>query len=244
MSRRFSRTRLAAADLWTDLLFFRSPPLKGILNACLLIFTFSAANSDLYIASRTLYGLAKSRQAPAIFLRCNNQGTPWVSLVFCSLFISIAYINAASGGAAAFSYLQSCVTIFGSLTWMGILVTHNRFMAGLKAQGIDRNAFAYKSPFQPYFGYFSMFVTMLVILFKGFAAFFPVFDVRNFVTQYIGLPIFILLWVGWSIFAKSKFIKASEMDLQTGVRELHDVEDEYDEEKPSLKQRALKLVGK
>src|SRR5205807_10635517 len=32
--------------------------LPGFMNGCILIFVFSAANSDLYIASRTIYGLA------------------------------------------------------------------------------------------------------------------------------------------------------------------------------------------
>lgn len=204
--------------------------LPGFLNACLLIFTFSAANSDLYIASRTLYGLAKSKQAPKIFLTCNKKGTPWVALAFCSLFISIAYINVRSSGAAAFTYLQNSVTIFGSITWLGIQITHQRFLAGLKAQGIDRKDLAYRSPYQPYYGWFCMFVTSLVMIFKGFSAFTPKFNINSFVTNYIGIPIFILLWFGWKIVNKTPFHRASEMDLFTGARELVDVEDELDEE--------------
>ncbi|KID81925.1 dicarboxylic amino acid permease [Metarhizium guizhouense ARSEF 977] len=38
--------------------------LPHIINACICVFVFSAANSDLYIASRTLYGLASDRSAP------------------------------------------------------------------------------------------------------------------------------------------------------------------------------------
>ena len=40
-----------------------------IINACILIFVLSAANSDLYIGSRTLYGLAAEGKAPRIFAR-------------------------------------------------------------------------------------------------------------------------------------------------------------------------------
>ena len=32
--------------------------------SCILIFTISAANSDQYIATRTLYGMAKDGNAP------------------------------------------------------------------------------------------------------------------------------------------------------------------------------------
>ncbi|PYH76338.1 hypothetical protein BO82DRAFT_407208 [Aspergillus uvarum CBS 121591] len=40
------------------------PVLSHIINACILLFVFSAANSDLYIATRTLYGLAPEGKGP------------------------------------------------------------------------------------------------------------------------------------------------------------------------------------
>jgi amino acid transporter len=43
----------------------------------LLVFTLSAANSDQYIATRTLYGMAKDGNAPRIFTKCNKRGVPW-----------------------------------------------------------------------------------------------------------------------------------------------------------------------
>jgi len=46
--------------------------LPGIINACILIFVLSAANSDLYIGSRTLYALALEGKAPAIFKKVNR----------------------------------------------------------------------------------------------------------------------------------------------------------------------------
>lgn len=49
------------------------PVLKHILNACILLFVFSAANSDLYIATRTIYGLAREGKAPKIFARTEDR---------------------------------------------------------------------------------------------------------------------------------------------------------------------------
>lgn len=221
--------------------------LPGILNGCFLVFTYSAAQSDLYIASRTLYGLAKSGQAPALFKRCDKSGTPWVALVACSCFIALAYINVASGGSKAFGYLTSTVTIFGGLTWWALLITHLRLMAGFKAQGIDRNSLPYKSPFQPYFGYWSLLVITLVLIFKGFAAFVGQFDYRCFITNYIGAPIFLALFVGWKFAHKTRFVSASHMDLVTGVRDLDGeladaAEDEGDEESLSARQKVLRFV--
>jgi hypothetical protein len=48
-----------------------------IANGSLLLFTLSAANSDQYIATRTLYGMAKDGNAPRIFTKCTKRGVPW-----------------------------------------------------------------------------------------------------------------------------------------------------------------------
>ncbi len=42
--------------------------LNHVINAAILIFVMSAANSDLYIGSRTLYALAAEGKAPRISL--------------------------------------------------------------------------------------------------------------------------------------------------------------------------------
>lgn len=59
----------------------------------------SAANSDLYIGSRTLYGLAVEGKAPAIFKKVNRMGVPWPALIFCTAFCGLVFLNVASSGA-------------------------------------------------------------------------------------------------------------------------------------------------
>lgn len=66
--------------------------LPSIINASLLVFVMSAANSDLYIGSRTLYALAAEGKAPAMFARCSKNGLPYMSLIFCSAFCGLAFV--------------------------------------------------------------------------------------------------------------------------------------------------------
>lgn len=148
-------------------------------------------------------------------LRANRWGVPYVCLSICSLFCALAFLNASSGGATTFTYLTNTVTIFGGIAWWGILVTHIRFMAGLRAQGISRKTLPYAAPFQPYGSYIALFVTSLVLFFKGFNVFWPVFDYRNFITNYIGIPVTAFIYLGWKFYHKTKFISASEMDFTT-----------------------------
>lgn len=73
--------------------------LNHIINACILIFVLSAANSDLYIGTRTLYGLAVQGQAPKIFARVTKGGVPYPSLFLCTIFCSLVFLNVSSSSA-------------------------------------------------------------------------------------------------------------------------------------------------
>lgn len=114
--------------------------LPDIVNAILLVTTWSAANSDLYAASRTLYALALAHQAPGIFRKCTKNGLPIWALIATSCFGPLAYMSAGAGGAEkAFGYLYDISAVSIILAWLVILGTYSRFYHGLKYHGIDRN---------------------------------------------------------------------------------------------------------
>jgi amino acid transporter len=73
--------------------------LNHIINGAILIFVLSAANSDLYIGSRTLYGLAVEGKAPKIFKRVNRLGVPYFALILCTAFCALVFLNVKSSGA-------------------------------------------------------------------------------------------------------------------------------------------------
>lgn len=145
--------------------------LPSILNACILLFTFSAANSDQYIASRTLYGMAKDGNAPRIFTLCTKRGVPWVAFLFTGMFMGLAFLVASNDAYQVFLYFTSAVTICGSLSWISILSSHLAMMKGMKVQGISRDTLPYKAPFQPYLAWFALIFTVILTIFKGFDAF-------------------------------------------------------------------------
>ncbi|KAE8233512.1 hypothetical protein CF326_g1449 [Tilletia indica] len=217
--------------------------LPAIINGALLIFTLSASNSDLYIASRTLYNLAADGNAPKIFRRCDRRGVPYVALFTAVCFCGLAYLNVSSGGAQTFKYFANTVTIFGGLTWIGILSSQIRFRRGLKAQGISLDVLPYKAPFQPYLSWFAVIFTSVVLIFKGFDAFTPRFDYKSFITNYIGLPIFFFSWLGYKLLRKSKVIPLESIDFQTGVRD-YDGEDEEEDEDDIERAKAVTLKQK
>nr|CRX79058.1 hypothetical protein ls5930a1_00104 [Leucosporidium scottii] len=203
--------------------------LPDIINASLLVFVMSAANSDLYIGSRTLYALAAEGKAPRIFMRTNGMGVPYVSLALCSAFCCLAFLTVSSGSKQVFTYFVALVTIFGALTWMSILVSHIRFMKALKAQGIARSSLPYIAPMQPYFAWFALITTAIVTFFKGFDAFVPTFNHKTFITSYFGLPVYFIMLFGYKLYYKTELIPLTEVDLVSGRREFDEDEAAEDE---------------
>lgn len=139
----------------------------------------------------------------------------------------LAFLNVNENGNTVFEWFVNITSITGLITWDIILITYIRFHKGLKYQGIDRNTLPYKAPFQPYASYFGIFFVTVIILFNGFQVFINGnWNVDTFITAYICLPIFVVLYVGYKVIVRPKFVRVQDMDFTTGRRELNDMDDE------------------
>jgi yeast amino acid transporter len=218
--------------------------LPGILNACILLFVFSASNSDLYIASRTLYGLAAVGNAPKIFARTDARGVPIYSLGLSAAFALLAFMNVADDSKIIFGYFYNLVTIFGLLTWISILVTHIYFVKARRAQNIPNTALAYTAPFGIWGSYCALAFSCLIALTKNFNVFvhspktYGDFDYKNFITGYLGIPLYLIMIFGYKIIKRTKGIPAHEADLFTGKDVIDREEEEF------LAQKALRDEAK
>ncbi len=195
--------------------------IKGLpdaINALLLVFTISAANSDIYLASRTAWALAKDGQAPAIFHRTNSRGVPVPAVALSSIFIALGFMNATKDSSTVFGYFVSLVTIFGTLNWVSILVSYICMTRAMKAQGVPRSIMPYRNPLLPWGAYVALFITALIIIFNGFASFLGTFQVDKFVTSYIGVPVYLFNILWWKLFKRTRRVRPEEADLVTGRR--------------------------
>ncbi|KAH6995238.1 amino acid permease/ SLC12A domain-containing protein [Ilyonectria destructans] len=191
------------------------PVFPDVINACLLVFVLSAANSDIYIGSRTLFGLAHDRQAPAIFRKTTRNGVPIIGVLFTSAFAALAYMNASTSSSKVFGYLVSLVTVFGALNWISVLVTYLHFVNGMKVQGILRTSMPYRGVLQPYGAYFALFVTTMLVVFNGYGAFIPHFKPVTFITSYIGVILYVGNLIFYKLWVKSAKVMPGDMDLHT-----------------------------
>ena len=207
------------------------PVLPGFVNGCILLFVFSASNSDLYIASRTIFGLAKQGKAPAFLAVTDRRGVPVAALGISGVFALLAFMSCSTDSRQVFTYFVNLVTVFGQLTWITILLTHIRFVAARRRQGIADSVMPYRAPLGVAGSWAALAFTCLMTLTKSFTAFIPTFDAKTFITGYIGIPLYVILIVGYKLALHTRWIRSDEADLFTGKHECDREEAEFLENK-------------
>ncbi|KIJ68242.1 hypothetical protein HYDPIDRAFT_146092 [Hydnomerulius pinastri MD-312] len=212
--------------------------LPSIINACLLTSAWSAASSDLYTSSRALYGLAVSGNAPKIFLRTSKTGLPYVSVIFCALFTSLAFMAVSAGAGKVFDWLSNMTSVAGLMTWFGISVTYLRFYKGLKAQGIDRKSLPYWTRLQPFAAWYSCFATIIICFFSGWSVFLKgKWNTATFVTDYLPFILFPILYAVSRLYYRVSPVSPHDMDFKSDLAQIE--ADETEDPPPKNKMEAF-----
>ncbi|CAL9728114.1 basic amino-acid permease [Monosporozyma unispora] len=205
--------------------------LPSIFNGVILLTIISAGNSNVYVGSRILYGLAKDGSAPKLFKKTTKSGVPYVSVLMTSLFGSLAYLELSVGGGKAFEWLLNVVSIAGFFAWLLISLAHIRFMKALRYRGISRDDLPYKAICMPWLAYYAVFFMIIIIITQGFTSFTPTFNKVEFVASYISLFLFIVIWLVFQIWRKCRIIwKIEDIDIDTDRKEIDDIT--WEEDKP------------
>ncbi|KAI5968571.1 CAN1 [Candida margitis] len=205
--------------------------LPHIFNAVIVTTIISAANSNVYCGSRIVYGLAESGVAPKFFLKTNRGGVPYFAVMLTAAFGALGYLAVSDSGENAFTWLLNMSSTAGLICWGFISASHIRFMNVLKKRGISRDSLPYKAMFMPVAGYYACFFIFLITLIQGFQAFFNGFNVTDFFTAYISVIFFVVLWIGFQLFFhgfslkwEDYFVPLDECDIDSGVREVDEME--------------------
>jgi amino acid transporter len=103
---------------------------------------------------------------------------------------------------------------------MSILLCHITFRKAQAVQGVDPAYIAYRAPFGVVGSYIALgFLTVLIIT-KGAEVFVGEFDYQTFILGYIGIPVYLALYLGYKLVTRSSIVKSADVDLVTGVPEL------------------------
>lgn len=207
--------------------------LPHIFNAVIVTTIISAGNSTVYAGSRIFYGLAESGVAPKIFLSTTKAGVPYVAVLFTAAFGALGYLVVSNDGTVVFNWLLNIAATAGLVAWGFISVSHIRFMQVLKQRGISRDTLPFKAFFMPYSAYYAAIVVFTVALIQGFTVFWD-FNATDFFTAYVSLIVFVVWWIMFHFFFfgfgkqawkwRNVLIPLEECDIDTGVRDINDIE--------------------
>lgn len=186
----------------------------SLMNAVILTAILSCGNSTIYSGSRLLYSMAESKKAPKVLAKVSRKGVPVFAVLFTGLIACLCFLTSLDSDSVVYTWLYNATGLTGFLTWFGICICHLRFRRGFKAQGKPLSELKYKSKLYPFGTLFSLLVCAVVILGQGYYAFTSSgVDWYGILVAYIGLPIFVALYVVHKIVKKTKIVKPENMNL-------------------------------
>lgn len=113
--------------------------LPSIINAVVCTSAFSCGSSCVFLASRTILGMAEEGHAPKVFLRTNRFGNPYFAVGISLVFLPLVYLSLGSSSSVVFGWFVNITTVAGLIGWTVICGTYLRFFYGMRWQGISRD---------------------------------------------------------------------------------------------------------
>ncbi|KAJ3020484.1 hypothetical protein HKX48_000757 [Thoreauomyces humboldtii] len=202
------------------------PVAAHVMNGVIFTAVLSAGNSAIYAASRTMMTMAQEGRAPRILGEVSANGVPLWSLAVTTLVGCLAFMGIIFGDGVLFTWLLHLTGVSGILTWVSITLIHLRFRKAYVAQNRDLNDLPYRAPFFPYGQYLSLFLSMIIVAGQGYAAVATrPFRWQNVVSVYLGMPVFVGLFLYYKIRHKTVFIPLEECDFDTGQATFEETSD-------------------
>ena len=201
--------------------------LPSIVNAVILLSAWSSGNSFLYMSIRSLYSLSIAGNAPGIFKKCTKKGVPIYAVAVSSLFAPLSYLNVSNQSGVVFDWFVNLTNTWGLISWVCCMIIFVRFRKACRVHGVQS---PYRNFIQPYGAWTAMVAFTMLCLINGFTVFFPQnWSASGFLTAYVGLPVFFVMYFGHRIWARrDKWAHdPRDIDMFTGLQEVEDAELPY-----------------
>ncbi|WP_042470115.1 amino acid permease [Bacillus ndiopicus] len=187
----------------------------SFMNTIILTAMLSAGNSALYASSRMLWQLAVEGKAPKLFAKLNRRGIPIYALIATIAIGCLAFLASFFGDGVVYIWLLNASGMSGFITWLGIAYSHYRFRRAFIVQGMDLSLLPYKTKWYPFGPLFALTVCIVVVLGQNYTAFIgDKIDWYGILVSYIGIPLFLILWIGYKIKFKTRLLPLEECDLK------------------------------
>ncbi|CAG8978355.1 hypothetical protein HYALB_00012490 [Hymenoscyphus albidus] len=195
----------------------------SFINAVIVTSVISAGNHALFAGTRLLYSLSVDRHAPQVFGKLNRNKVPWVAVLATSIVAGLCFGASFIGAGQLWTWLQNIVGVSNQIAWVAIGITSIRFRAAVKLQGKE-DLLPFKNWTYPWGPWICVILNIFIILVQGWSSFSPKFSAVDFVSYYLQLAVMLVMYVGWKVFKKTKIMGLGEMDLESDVHTISDVD--------------------
>lgn len=187
----------------------------SLMNAIILTAILSAGNSGMYAATRMLWYLAKENHVPAIFGKVTKRGVPIYALLLTTLVAALAFLSSFFGNGRVYFWLLNASSLSGFIAWLGISISHYRFRKAYVKQGRDLKELPYVAKGYPYAPLIAFGLCLIIIAGQNTQAFTGEhIDWSSIIVSYIGIPVFLALWLGYKWVKKTKVVKLTDCNFE------------------------------
>ncbi|UKZ76638.1 Amino-acid permease inda1 [Trichoderma virens FT-333] len=195
------------------------------MNTVILISVISIGVSSVYGGSRTLTAMAQQGYAPKLFTYIDRSGRPLPSTIVMLLTGPLAYINLNASGPTVFNWLQALSGLAVLFAWAAICIAHIRFRSAWAYHGHSLDEIPFKAIFGVVGSWIGLFICFIIFAAQFFTAIAPpgvdgLNDAEGFFQSYLAAPIVIAFWVAGYLWKRTGWLKVSQIDVDTGRREL------------------------
>lgn len=186
----------------------------AVMNAVVLVSVLSAGNSGMYAATRTLYSLATAGKAPSMFAKLSSNGIPQNALYATAIVAMLCSLTALFPEKAAYTWLFNLSGMTGIILWLSIAICHYRFRKGFLRQGHTLKELPYCAKWFPGGPVFALICCFLIIIGQGLQDILSGdINLLPLIGAYIGIPLFLSIWLIYKILHKTRIVSYQEMDF-------------------------------
>lgn len=185
-----------------------------IMNAVILIAILSACNASMFSATRIMWHLSNTKQAPQVFRKISRQGVPVNALLITALVGCLFFLTSFLQNGSVFIWLVNISSLAGFIAWFGIALSHYRFRRACYKQGLNLQTLPYRAKWFPVAPILAMGLIAVIVLGQEFN------DIlageitwQKFLATYIGFILFLILLIGHRLIKRSKLIPLAKCDV-------------------------------
>ena len=225
--------------------------LPQIMVVIILLTYVSVGNTAIFASSRLLNGLAHQSHAPQIFTYIDRQGRPLVAIIVASCFGITAFIADLDIYSDILSWFLSISTLSTLFVWASICLCHIRFRRAMA----DASKPLHQIPFQSKVGlwgsWFGLAGCGWVFLAQVWIAISPIsletaytasIRIKVIFLNLTALPIVLICYFGHKLWFRTRVIRISEIDIDTGRRYIRTHITAEEEKKDKLNWPSLKAI--